>query len=260
MRARWNDDALLVEVGWEVCLQLGGIYTVLRTKAQAMVNEWGDNYCLIGPYSPASAGIEFEPAPRTGPLGAACDLLEREKGIEVYFGRWLIDGEPQAVLIDFNQARSQLDVLKYLMWKDHDIQVGDEREIEDCLLFGYLAADFIEMLARITREMATPPQLLAQFHEWMAGIPIPILLKRQLPVSTIFTTHATILGRHLAADDPNFYQNLPSVNPFVEAKRRNIYSRFAIERAAATGATCFTTISEITSMEAEYFLGRKADV
>ncbi|MGK5083940.1 glycogen synthase [Bdellovibrionota bacterium FG-1] len=260
MRARWNDDALLVEVGWEVCLQLGGIYTVLRTKAQAMVNEWGDSYCLIGPYSPASADIEFEPTPRTGPFGAACDLLEREKGVQVHFGRWLIDGEPQAVLIDFNQARSQLDVLKYLMWKDHDIEVGDEREIEDCLLFGYLAADFIEMLAKTTREMAAPPQLLAQFHEWMAGIPIPILLKRQLPVSTIFTTHATILGRHLAADDPNFYQNLPSVNPFVEAKRRNIYSRFAIERAAATGATCFTTISEITSMEAEHFLGRKADV
>ena len=255
---RPTDQALLVETGWEVCWQSGGIYTVLRTKAQAMVSEWGNRYCLVGPYNPAAAAVEFEAAPRAGYFGAACDRLEQERGIKAYYGKWLVNGEPQVVLIDFTAYRRNLNDLKYLAWKDHGLEVGDEREIEDCVLFGYLAADYLEILSQITREASLP--ILAQFHEWMAGIPIPILLKRAVPIQTIFTTHATILGRYLAADDPHFYQNLPQVDPHAEARRRNIYPKYSIERAATWGATCFTTISEITAVEAEYLLGRKADV
>ncbi|MBC7692976.1 MAG: glycogen synthase [Methylotenera sp.] len=249
-----------MEVGWEVCWQLGGIYTVLRTKAQAMVNEWKERYCLVGPYNAASAEIEFEPMARTGHFGAACDLLERERGVKVHFGRWLVSGEPQVVLLDFSQYRARLDHYKFLMWKDHGIEVGNESEVEDSTLFGYLAADYLEMLHRVKAMKLDSSPLLAQFHEWMAGVPIPILLKRNIPISTVFTTHATILGRYLAAGDPNFYQNLTRFDPFVEAKKRNIFAKYSIERAATWGATCFTTISEITGIEAEHLLGRKADV
>src|SRR6185437_14479291 len=51
---------MLFECAWEVCWQLGGIYTVLRSKSAAMQQRWGDNYCLIGPYNPATAAMEFE--------------------------------------------------------------------------------------------------------------------------------------------------------------------------------------------------------
>lgn len=285
-----SENALLVEIGWEVCWQLGGIYTVLKTKAKAMVDEWGDRYLLVGPYNRGTAEIQFEPLPRTGIFGQACDILEREKGVSVHFGKWLIAGEPQVVLIDFNRYRHRANELKYLMWKDHGIQTGDEKEVEDCVIFGYLVADFLEALVAATKQTAEaqpndvepcPPvstelaqtpaseeatetsssaaKILAHFHEWMAGVAIPELLKRRTLIHTVFTTHATILGRYLAADDANFYQNIAKVDPYQEARRRNIYPRFAIERAATWGANCFTTISEITAIESEYLLGRKPD-
>ena len=255
------DRALLVEVGWEVCLQLGGIYTVLKTKSAAMKARWGDRYCMIGPYQADAAGIEFEELPRTGMFGKACDLVAQEYGVKVYFGKWLVPGEPQVVLIDYNSSRDRLAEFKYFLWKDHQISLGTEPEVDDVVLFGYLVADFLQVLSRVVHEEdeAEIP-ILAHFHEWMAGVPIPVILRRNLPISTVFTTHATILGRYLASDHPNFYQHLTQIDPHREAANRNIYPRFAIERAATWGATCFTTISEITALEAEHLLGRKPDV
>ena len=114
------DKALLVEVGWEVCLQLGGIYTVLKTKSQAMKAQWGDRYCLVGPYKPEAAALEIELLPRKGKFGEACDRLEQERGIKVYYGKWLVPGEPQVVLIDCASS-NQLAQFKYYLWKDHQI-------------------------------------------------------------------------------------------------------------------------------------------
>ena len=256
--------ALLVEVGWEVCLQLGGIYTVLRTKAQAMQSQWGDRYCLIGPYQADSAAIEFEPLPRTGPFGAACDLLELERGVKVHFGKWSIPGEPHVILIDYNSSRGRIPECKYFLWKDHQISTGDEADVDDVVLFGYLVADFLEALSRIVSEEKRAEEnetpILAHFHEWMGAVALPVINLRKLPIATVFTTHATILGRSLATDHPDFYRDIRNFDPYREAGNRNIYPRFAIERAATWGATCFTTISEITAYEAEHLLGRKADV
>lgn len=267
-----TENRLLVEVAWEVCWQVGGIYTVLRSKAAAMVGQWGARYCLVGPYNANAAALEFEPLPKTGYFGRACEVLE-QRGISVHFGRWLIPGEPLVVLIDFARHYDRLDSSKYFLWRDHHIEVWDDKETGDCVLFGYLVAEFFDALSSVLRrndfavaaESGLPDvviefPLLAHFHEWMAGVPIPVINKRNLPVSSIFTTHATLLGRYLASHDPNFYDNLPNVNPFDEAKRFNIFPKFAIERAAAHGATCFTTISHITAIEAEHILGRKADV
>ena len=92
-------DTLLMEVGWEVCNQVGGIYTVLRSKVPSMINRWGNRYCLVGPYNPETAEVEFEPTPLFGPVGHAVERL-RERGYRVHFGRWLVGGRPQAVLLE----------------------------------------------------------------------------------------------------------------------------------------------------------------
>lgn len=264
------ENRLFVEVGWEVCWQLGGIYTVLRSKAPVSTKRWGDRYCLVGPYNAKTAATEFEEIPRNGPFGRACDLME-SRGIRVKFGRWLITGRPQAVLIDYMAHTDRVASCNYYLWRNHGIDAGNEQEVNDVVLFGFLAAEFFQCLAQAARETSNPdiPEnsepkqydlpILAHFHEWMAAVPLLEIRKRQLPVAAVFTTHATLLGRYLAANDPNFYHYLPQIDPYGAAAAWGISNRFSIERAAAWSANVFTTVSDITGFEAEHFLGRRPD-
>lgn len=252
-----NDEPpLLFEVGWEVCWQLGGIYTVLRTKAVAMQQRWGDRYFLIGPYNPGTAALEFEEQPTDGFIREALDCL-REAGMPCHYGRWLIAGRPHVILLDYRARFSQLDNDKYYLWKDHGISTHpSDGEVNEVVAFGFAVAEFFRHLAN-----ALPGRrILAHVHEWMAGVVVPRIAHLRLPVTTIFTTHATLLGRYLASNDPEFYNHLPFVNPDAEAAHYNIYSRFAIERAAAHASTVFTTVSEVTAVEAAKLLGRTPDL
>jgi glycogen(starch) synthase len=265
------ENRLFVEVGWEVCWQLGGIYTVLRSKAPMTTKKWGDRYCLVGPYNAKSAATEFEEIPRTGPFGRACELME-SRGIRVKFGRWLITGKPQAVLIDYMAHSDRIGSSNYFLWRDHNIEAGNEQEVNDVVLFGFLAAEFFQCLSDAMRESDADDAgsasnhhnfelpILAHFHEWMAAVALLEIRKRQLPIATVFTTHATLLGRYLAGNDPNFYHYLPQIDPFGAAKAYNVANRFGIERAAAWCADVFSTVSDITGYEAEHFLGRRPDI
>jgi glycogen(starch) synthase len=248
---------LLFEIGWEVCWQLGGIYTVLRSKAPTMIQRWGDRYCLIGPYNPQTAAVEFEEQPTEGLIRRTLDRV-REKGIWCHYGRWLIAGRPHVILLDYRTRFMNLDVDKYLLWKDHGIStVAGDGEVNEVIAFGSTVTEFFQALSA---EIAPQQPVIAHFHEWMAGVAVPRIKKLELPVATVFTTHATILGRYLASDDPEFYQHLPWINPDEQAGRYNIHPRFAIERAAAQTSTVFTTVSQVTSFEAERLLGRVPDL
>ena len=114
---------LLFEVAWEVCWQLGGIYTVLRSKAATMLERWGDRYCLIGPYNPSTAAVEFEEQPTYGSIRETLQKL-KDAGINCYFGRWLIAGRPRVILIDYRGRFGNLGFDKYLMWQDHRIEIS----------------------------------------------------------------------------------------------------------------------------------------
>lgn len=246
---------LLFEIAWEVCWQLGGIYTVLRTKAAAMQQKWDDRYFLIGPYNPATAAIEFEERPTEGFIRQALDRL-RDAGMPCHYGRWLIPGRPRVILLDYRARFSSLDVDKYLLWKDHGISVQpNDGEVNEVVAFGFAVTEFFKHLTSILPER----RILAHFHEWMGGVAVPRIAHEKIPVGTVFTTHATLLGRYLASDDPNFYHNLPWVDPDASAAHYNIYPRFAIERAAAHASTVFTTVSEVTATEALKLLGRAPD-
>jgi glycogen(starch) synthase len=251
-----DEPPLLFECGWEVCWQLGGIYTVLRTKAPAMLDRWGERYFLIGPYNPSTAALEFEERPSEGFIREALDKL-RDAGIPCHFGRWLIPGRPQVILIDYRARYTQLANDKYFMWKDHGIpSVDSDGEVNDVVAFGFSVAEFFRHLCEVTKDR----RILAHFHEWMGGLAVPRLAHMRLPVATVFTTHATLLGRYLASDDPDFYKHLADINADEKAAQYLIYPRFAIERSAAHSCTVFTTVSEVTAVEAEKLLGRAADV
>src|SRR5690349_1275756 len=128
---------LLFEVAWEVCWQLGGIYTVLRTKAAAMIERWGDRYCLIGPYNPNTAPLEFEEQPTYGSIRETLQRL-RDGGMSCYFGRWLIPGRPRVILLDYRSRYGSLDTDKYLLWKDHGISTySSDGEVNEVVAFGF---------------------------------------------------------------------------------------------------------------------------
>ncbi|MCO6429961.1 MAG: glycosyltransferase [Deltaproteobacteria bacterium] len=246
---------LLFEVAWEVCNQIGGIYTVIKTKAPAMLDIWGDNYFLVGPYNRESAEIEFEES-RPDELFIAPIKTLRDKGLNCYFGSWLIPGKPKVILLDYKQRYGCLDNDKYFLWKDNGIPTaGADWEVNDTVAFGFLLQEFFEAM----RQQLQQHKVIVHFHEWMAGVALPRARTQKMPFATVFTTHATLLGRYIASDNQNFYNELPYINPDAAAQRYNIYSRFSVERAAANSADVFTTISDVTAREAKQFLGRQAD-
>ena len=255
-------DALLVEVAWEVCNQVGGIYTVIRSKVPATVPVWGDRYCLLGPYFPHQAQGEFEPlddlAVHTAadPFGAAVRAM-RAQGYDVALGTWLVTGRPRVVLINPFQAYDQLGQLKTDLWQRHGIPAPDTDDLlHQVIAFGHLTTIFFQHLAA-----QLPPQqrLLGHFHEWMTGVAIPELRRQQVPAHLLFTTHATLLGRYLAMNDAAFYDHLMWVNWEAEARKFNIEPAVRMERAAAHGSHVFTTVSELTVRECIYLLDRIPD-
>ena len=251
-----DEPALLFEVAWEVCWQLGGIYTVLRTKAPAMLERWGKRYCLIGPYNPRTAAVEFEEQPTEGVIRAALDRL-RDQGIPCHFGRWLIPGRPRVILLDYRARFPKLGEDKYLMWADHGISLpADDGETNEVVAFGFTVLQFFQELVNV----APGQPVLGHFHEWMGGVAIPRIAHLRLPVTTVFTTHATLLGRYLAGDNPHFYSHLPHLDPDAEARKYQIFPRHLIEKAGAHASTVFTTVSDVTAIEAEKLLGRAPDV
>lgn len=249
-------DTLLFEIAWEVCQQLGGIYTVIRSKAPRMIENWGNRYFMIGPYNPVTAAIEFEESKPAGPVADALATL-KEAGIDVHSGIWLVSGRPQVILLNTNSVMAKLQEIKYFLWKHHYISTpAEDGEMNQVVAFGFLVQEFFKAL---TKHKSGLPPIIAHFHEWMASAAIPDLRRTKTPVGIVFTTHATLLGRYIAMTDPWFYDHLPFVNWENDARRFNIDSRVRLERAAAHGAHVFTTVSDVTAMECEHLIQRKVD-
>lgn len=246
--------ALLFEVAWEVCAQTGGIYTVLRSKAPATVNRWQDDYCLIGPWRD-KAEMEFEPeAPSEVLAGVLADF--EKQGIKIHCGRWLITGRPRVLLVDMGSVAHRAGEMKYFYWKDCGINYPDgDWEVDQIVGFGFVVADLLMAI----RTRIGGRAMMAHFHEWQGGAALPILAHRKADFPTIFTTHATLVGRSLSAANANLYDHLGSIDGEAVASEHQLWHRFAIERACAHSATTFTTVSGITGIEAEQFLKRKPE-
>ncbi|KAJ2777788.1 glycogen synthase isoform 1 [Coemansia javaensis] len=256
---------LLFETSWEVANKVGGIYTVIKTKVPVTVQEYGDRYHLTGPWNRFTAHVEVEEIePELDAVAAALAAI-RADGIQVLYGRWLIDGAPRVILFDIGSAAHKLDEWKGDIWRVAGIpSPPNDIETNDAIILGYLNAWLFGEATNCTASMCvakadTQHAIIAQFHEWQAGIGAVLCNKRKIDVATIFTTHATLLGRYLCAGNVDFYNNLKHFNVDEEAGKRGIYHRYCIERAAAHCVDVFTTVSNITAYEAEYLLKRKPD-
>ncbi|KAF8582402.1 glycosyltransferase family 3 protein [Ramaria rubella] len=249
-------EPLLFECAWEVANKVGGIYTVIKTKVPVTVSEYGDRYCLIGPLSYKTAPMEVEAQDPKDPIVAQVLAGMRERGVKCLYGRWLIEGAPQVLLFDTSSMYQRLDEWKGDLWNLAGIPTPpNDHETNETIVFGYLVAWFLGEYVALQLSRS----VVAHFHEWQAGLAIPLCRKRHLDITTVFTTHATLLGRYLCAGSVDFYNNLQYFDVDHEAGKRGIYHRYCIERSAAHCADVFTTVSHITAYESEHLLKRKPD-
>ncbi len=257
IQAKESGKTLLFEIAWEVCNQVGGIYTVIRSKVPAMVDKWGDDYCLIGPYFSNTASIEFEEKSDDSPF---CKIAEELKsaGHNVHYGHWLVTGRPRIILMDFTEIAKDVNHMKYLLWEHFQIStLNAEPLVDSVIAFGELIRLYLTAFAE---KYARKYEITAHFHEWMASTALLELRREKVNIATVFTTHATMLGRYIAGNVENFYEHLPKYNWAVEAKEYGIEAQAGIEHHAAQMAHVLTTVSDVTAKECEVFFKRKCDL
>jgi len=246
---------VLFEVAWEVCHKVGGIYQVLRSKAPAMRARWGDQYVLVGPLVPDMAELELEREPAEDWLGDVIKALE-DQGVRLVHGRWLGDGRPRVVLIDHKLPPERIEVIRHRLHRDHGVPPARGNAlIDDVLGFGEGVRGLIQAVVQRT---STSP--LVHMHEWLGGSALAPLRRSGLPVATVFTTHATSVGRYVASSGEELYDVLGGRAAQRTAERFNIATQHEIERLCAQEAHVFTTVSPITGEECEHLLGRAPDL
>ena len=246
----------LFEVSWEVCNKVGGIHTVVSTKAKTLVGKLGDDYVCIGPWmlSGGQAPQAFEEEQGFADFCERCRAL----GVPVRVGRWKIPGRPRAILVEFSGLYAKKDGILAGMWERFlvDSLSGGWDYIEP-LLFGHAAGMVIEQWHE---EHVAPRrgQAVAQFHEWMTGAGM-LYLKEAVPsIGTVFTTHATMLGRSISSGGKSPAAGLAGRSPEEAADAHNIKAKHSMESVCAREADVFTTVSGITADEAELFFHRRA--
>lgn len=259
LQSATQKQKILIEIAWETCNQVGGIYTVIRTKVPSMVEKWGDDYFLLGPYFPQTASAEFEPIHDLDDsvLGKTVQKM-RSMGYGVHYGYWLVTGKPRIVLFDFWSIYNNINALKAGLWERHQVStLNTEELVSHVIAFGEMVRVFLTELAK---EQQNKIDIVAHFHEWMAASAIPDLRKDQTKVATVFTTHATMLGRYLAGNVPNFYDKIDTFDWLKEARHYGIEAQATLERLAALQAHVTTTVSDVTAKECEFLLGKVPDL
>jgi glycogen(starch) synthase len=250
------EDRYILEAAWEVCNQVGGIYTVIRSKAPAMMQNHGGRYCMIGPYVSRSIQAELDPLDDSSDVFGLAAANLRKRGYDVHYAVWLVTGKPRVVLLNPNVIEEKaLNVVKYLLWKNHGVATNSTPLINQVIAFGYLTKLFIDEVVKLAGDR----KVIAHFHEWMSALPILDLKRDGSPVKTVFTTHATQLGRYLAINSPLFYAHLPFFKREEEVKKFGIETEEAIEFGCAQACDVFTTVSEVTARECKHLLKRNPD-
>ena len=249
----------LFETSWEVCNKVGGIHTVVSTKALYLNSSFKKNHHIhIGPdvWRDVDQNPEFSEDPT---LFRSWRSTAAEEGLRLRIGHWNVPGNPVAILVDFTTFINRKDDLLTEFWKRFGVDsLSGGWDYVESALFGYAAGKVIESFVRYY--VKPHEKVVAQFHEWMTGTGLLYVKMTNLPIGTIFTTHATVVGRCVAGKNIPLYDGLESLDADQLARTYGVVSRHSLEKAAATASDVFTTVSGITARECRQFLGRDCDV
>lgn len=248
----------IFETSWEVCNKVGGIYTVLSTRARSLQKIYNDRIFFIGPDiwdTTESPWFEEDKS-----LYASWrDYAYQSQHLEVRIGRWNVPGKPIVFLVKFNQFQERQNKIFASMWADYDVDsllaYGDYFE---STLFAYTTGVLIESFYRF--HQLESDNVAAHFNEWMLGAGALYIKKHVPKIATLFTTHATSIGRSIAGNNLPLYDHLNEYNGDQMARQLNMVAKHSIEKAAARNVDCFTTVSEITARECSQFLERQPEV
>lgn len=244
---------LLTETSWEVCNKIGGIYTVLSTKARVLKETYGDKLVFIGPDvwtsdNPSPVFIE-----RKTLLKQASSRLRLPWDISIRVGRWNIPGSPVVVLVKFDGVYSHLDPIYGQMWEHFKVDslhsYGDYAE--GC---AFAVASAIVTMALADHLKVARGNVVAHFNEWTTAMGLLYLKLNSPHTATVFTTHATSIGRSICGNGKPLYDYFTGYNGDQMAAELNMQSKHSLEKAAAHQADCFTAVSEITARECRQLL------
>ena len=246
---------LLFETSWEVCNKVGGIYAVLSTKARTLYQRYQDNLIFIGPdlWSPGHESPTFIKV-RT-PLHAWKRQAELPAGMQVRVGRWDVPGRPIAVLVNFDSLYPYKDALYTEMWNRYRVDsLHAYGDYDEACMFAYAAALVIESIVKWKNN--PDMKVIAHFDEWTTGMGL-LHVKAHLPqVATVFTTHATSIGRSICGNGKPLYDYMAGYHGDQMADELNMQSKHSLEKAAAHAADAFTTVSDVTARECRQLLER----
>lgn len=248
----------LFETSWEVCNKVGGIYTVLSTRAHTLQETFNDKLIFIGPdLWKTEAAPDFKQDALL--FSDWIDYAQENEKLRVKAGRWDIPGYPIVILVDFNPFFTERDSLFYSMWEDFKVNsMKAYGDYEESCIFAYATGKVIESFYRFYK--LEDKKVGAIFNEWMLGMGA-LYVKKHLPdISTLFITHATSIGRSIAGNNKPLYAYMKGYNGDQMAEELNMQAKHSVEKQAAHHVDCFTTVSDLTAWEATQLLDKAPDI
>ena len=258
MAKKTQEPRFIFESSWEVCNKVGGIYTVLSTRAKTLQERIPDSVFFIGP--------DFWEGKKNPLFKESKTLLSKWRksaseydGVSVRVGRWMVPGEPIAILVDFKPFFEKRNEIFGWAWENFGVNsLNAYGDYDESLMFSWAAGKVVESYYKffgLTKE----DNVVFQAHEWQTCL-AALYIKKYVPeVATIFTTHATTTGRSIAGNNKPLYDYLSAYNGDQMASELGVESKHSVEKQAAWNVDCFTTVSEITGKECAALLDKPAD-
>lgn len=258
MDTKTTTPEYLFESSWEVCNKVGGIYTVLSTKAHTLQQMFNDKVIFIGPdvWGATNAPDFIEDDTLFADWKEYARTTDK---LKMKVGRWNVPGTPPVVLVDFKPFFTERDAFFYSMWENFRVDsMQAYGDYDESCIFAYAVGKVIESFYNfydLSNKMVT-----ALFNEWMLGMGA-LYIKKQLPaIATLFTTHATSIGRSIAGNNKALYAYMDGYNGDQMAKELNMEAKHSLEKQAALHVDCFTTVSDITARECKQLLDKAPDI
>ncbi len=248
---------MILETSWEVCNKMGGIYTVLSSRANVMMQEHKGNVVFIGPLlakeGEALPQDFIEECPEL--LQAWAEKEQANFPLRTVIGKWDIVGAPPVILIDFSPFWEEKNEIFFKMWQSYGLQsdkgYGD---YDECALFSVATARLMDNLLTTLKPKG---KNIAIFNEWQTAMGLLALKGLNNKAKTLFITHATTVGRSICGNGKELYTYMEHYNGDQMAMELNVEAKHQVEKLAAHKADGFATVSELTKREATQLLERE---
>lgn len=254
----------IFEVSYEVSNKVGGIYAVIESKTEQMINYYDDRYYAIGFFNQQKAGSEFDEREPPPEIKKILEELEAS-GIICHYGVWLKPGNPKTILVDVSNFMKNSNGIKKDLWDVFKVDsLHSGYDFTEPVVWSYAVGMLLEKLIEVEPFKKCPS--VAQFHEWLSGAGLLYIKKKNLKIGTVFTTHATMLGRSMAGSGIDLNKKVDEEMKIGAranidcAQRYGVLAKHTMETACAKNADVFSTVSEVTGRESEYILDKKPDI